>query len=155
MQYCPQCRAELASRLIDGIERRACECGFVFWNNPVPVVAALVEHEGRVVLARNAAWPEGKFGLITGFLEGGETPEQGVLREVEEELGLAAELVGFIGVYSFFKLNQLILAYHVRGAGSIQLNAELAEARHVVPEQLVPWDYGTGPAVRDWLARRD
>ena len=43
-------------------------CGFVLWDNPVPVVAALVELEGRIVLARNVAWPENAFGLVTGWL---------------------------------------------------------------------------------------
>ena len=50
-------------------------CGYVHWDNPLPVVAAIVEYEGRILLARNAAWQEGMFALITGFLENGETPE--------------------------------------------------------------------------------
>jgi NADH pyrophosphatase NudC (nudix superfamily) len=49
-------------------------CGYAHWNNPLPVVAAIVELDGKILLARNAAWPEGMFALITGFLENGETP---------------------------------------------------------------------------------
>jgi hypothetical protein len=62
-------------------ERRACagaECGYVQWGNPVPVVGALVEHEGDILLARNAAWPEGFFALVTGYLEANEDPRAGV-----------------------------------------------------------------------------
>jgi NAD+ diphosphatase len=50
---------------------------YVHWDNPAPVVAAIVEMEGAVILARNRAWPESMFGLITGFLEKGETPDAG------------------------------------------------------------------------------
>ena len=67
-------------------------CGYVHWNNPLPVVAAIVEYEGKILLARNAAWPEGMFALITGFLENGETPEEGIAREVLEETSLQAEI---------------------------------------------------------------
>jgi 8-oxo-dGTP pyrophosphatase MutT (NUDIX family) len=47
----------------------------------------VVEHGGKVVLARNRAWPVAFYGLISGFLERGEAPEEGALREVKEELG--------------------------------------------------------------------
>ena len=157
MNFCPQCRTPLVALALGGRDRLSCpeaECGFVHWDNPVPVVAAVVEHEGRVVIARNAAWPEGKFGLITGFLERDETPEAGILREVEEELGLQGELAGFIGNYAFMPRNQLILAYHVRARGTIRLNEELVEVRRLLPEEIQPWELGTGPALRDWLARR-
>jgi len=117
-------------------------------------VAALVEYQGEIVLARNKAWPEGMFGLVTGFLEKGETPEQAVVREVKEELGLNAAGIDFIGVYAFEQMNQLIVAYHVvAGMGAMTLGEELAEVKVLPPDQVKPWDFGTGQAVRDWLNR--
>jgi NADH pyrophosphatase NudC (nudix superfamily) len=92
------------------------------------------------------------YGLITGFLEKEETPEASVLREVKEELGLEGEIVGFVGNYSFFEKNQLILVFHVQARGKIVLGEELAEVKLVSPEKLRPWPIGTGPALRDWLA---
>lgn len=154
-RYCPQCAGPLERRAIDGHERSCCGgCGFVFWDNPVPVVAALVECAGGILLARNRQWPAGQFGLITGFLERDETPEAGVLREVAEELGLAATAVSWIGNYPFSRQNQLLLAYHVVADGELRLNEELAEVRLITPDRLRAWDFGTGLAVRDWLARR-
>lgn len=153
--FCPQCATPLAERVDGGRPRPACPaCAYVFYDNPAPVVAALVEHEGEVILARNKGWPETWFGLVTGFLERGETAEAGLLREVEEELGLRAEIVSFIGVYPFFEMNQVILAYHVRAEGEIVLGEELAAFKRVPPEKLRPWPRGTGHAVRDWLASR-
>ena len=107
-----------------------------------------------MLLARNVAWPEKQFGLITGYLERDETPETAVSREVAEELGLATDAVELIGHYAFVQKNQLIIAYHVKASGTIRLNEELAEYRLIEPVKLKAWDFGTGPAVRDWLAAR-
>lgn len=124
------------------------------WDNPVPVVAAIVEHEGGVILARNKDWPEKMFGLITGFLEKAETPEAAVVREVKEELSLDAAGVHFVGLYPFERRNELIIAYHVPATGELRLNEELADYRRILPEKLRPWDFGTGLALRDWLNSR-
>jgi NADH pyrophosphatase NudC (nudix superfamily) len=158
MKFCPQCSHELTSAQVDGKTRLKCpstSCDYVYWNNPTPVVAAIVELDGLVVLARNKKWANKKmFGLVAGFLEEGETPQDGTLREVREELGLEGEIAGFVGYYSFFHMNQLILAFHVLARGEISLGAELAEAKLVHPDKLRPWPIGTGPAVRDWLEAR-
>ncbi len=156
-KYCPKCASELQEVERDGVLRMACDsggCNYVHWNNPIPVVAAIVEHEGEIILAHNKLWPADWFGLITGFLERGETPEVGVLREVEEELGLSGEVVEFIGHYDFTQMNQILIAYHVRAQGDVVLGDELDALRRVPPEKLQPWPMGTGHAVRDWLARR-
>ncbi|MBL8259742.1 MAG: NUDIX domain-containing protein [Candidatus Competibacteraceae bacterium] len=155
--YCPQCASPLRDAEIGGRSRRCCSaagCGYIGWNNPVPVLAAIVELDGTVVLARNKGWPETMFGLVTGFLEQGETPDAGILREVHEELGLAPAAAHFVGYYPFFEMNQLILAFHVPAEGTIALGDELAAIKRVPVERLKPWTIGTGPAVRDWLARR-
>lgn len=155
-RYCPQCRRELRDKELGGRTRLVCaagECGFVFWDNPVPVVAAIVELEGKVVLVRNARWPQGKFGLLAGFLEPDETAEQGMLREVAEELGLQGTIQEFVGSYPHSDHNQLLLVYHVLVEGEPQLSRELAEIRPLSPEHLHPWPHGTGVALRDWLVR--
>jgi NAD+ diphosphatase len=147
----------LVTQCIAGRERRCCaapQCKFVHWDNPLPVVAALIQckdREDAVLLARNHAWAAGKFGLITGFLERDESPEEAVAREVREEVGLFTEAVDLIGVYPFQRKNEVILAYHVAARGEITLNEELAEYRLVAPDRLKPWEFGTGLAVRDWL----
>ena len=157
MKFCPQCGQGLINKVIEGKGRLACSsptCQFVFWDNPIPVVAAIVELDNSIVLARNRLWPEKMFGLVTGFLEQGESPETAVLREVKEELDLEGTVAEFIGCYSFFEKNQLILAYHVSAHGTVTLGEELAEVRYVNPERLKPWPFGTGYAVRDWLEKR-
>lgn len=155
--YCPRCAAPLAERTVERELRRACtaDCGFVHYDNPTPVVAAVVEHEGRIVLARNRAWPRHFYGLITGFLERGEAPHEGAVREVQEELGLTAVAApGLIGVYPFERMNQVIIAYHVAASGVVELNEELDDYKHVPFERCRAWPAGTGLALRDWLRGR-
>ena len=157
VNFCPICGRKISVKKIEGRDYLACSgenCNYVFWDNPLPVVAAIVEHQGNVLLARNRDWPQNIYGLITGFLEKNESPENAVLREVKEELGLEAELVDMIGVYPFFERNQLILAYHVVADGEITLGEELVEVIPIPPEKLRPWQFGTGLAVRDWLEKR-
>lgn len=157
LRFCPRCAATLTEAQLGGISRMACPdaaCGYVHWDNPIPVLAAIVEHEGRVVLARNRGWPEHMYGLVTGFLERGESPEQGVAREVKEELDLDARATHLVGVYPFERKNELIIAYHVEAAGVISLNEELADYRAIEPARLRPWKFGTGLALADWLRSR-
>lgn len=154
--FCPRCSSELQVYPVAGRERNACaNCGFVHWDNPLPVLAALVEYQGSILLARNAAWPEDRFALITGFMERGETPEQGLARELKEETNLDVERAALIGVYEFTRKNEVIIAYHVEAAGTIQLGEELADYRLVPPAELRPWRLGTGLAVADWMRARN
>ena len=155
--YCPRCAAPLQDAIVDREARRACsaECGFVHYDNPTPVVAAVVEHEGQLVLARNRAWPRTFYGLITGFLERAEAPHECVVREVKEELSLdAAAPPTLIGAYPFERMNQVIIAYHVAASGVIALNEELDDYKHVPFERCRVWPSGTGLALRDWLRTR-
>ena len=142
-KFCLRCGGALGSREEAGRVRPVCgACGWVHYGNPTPVVAALLEHDGDIVLVQNKGWPESWYGLVTGFLEAGESPEDGLLREVHEELGLRGEIVSWI------------LAWHVRATGEIVVGDELAGYKRVTPGKLRPWPMGTGHAVRDWLAGR-
>jgi NADH pyrophosphatase NudC (nudix superfamily) len=162
MKYCPECGSLLAMRRIDGVERMACispPCRFVHWDNPVPVVAALVEYHGRIVLARNAKWTESVFGMVTGYLERGETPEAAVVREVKEEIGLDAVVREFFGCHTLIERNQLILPYWVVATGDLNTGAEIAEVRLLNRAELASWDFGrfklTAALAKRWLGKAD
>jgi len=90
------------------------------------------------------------FALITGFMEAGETPEEGIAREVLEETALAVESVDLVGVWDFQRMNQVIVAYHVVAHGQIRLSPELAEYKLMAPADIVCWPAGTGYAVAKW-----
>lgn len=155
-KFCPRCAAPLVTGEHHGKARRRCEasgCGFVQWGNPTPVVAAIIEHEGQMLLARGKDWPDKMFALVTGFLEAGESPEQGVLREVKEEVGLDGAVVELVGVYPFEMRNELIIAFYVKTSGTVTLNEELAAYKLISREKLRAWPMGTGLAVQAWIDR--
>lgn len=145
MKFCSACGSLLNAELIDGHERLVCAaaCGYIHWNNPIPVVAALVKCAEQYIVARNVSWPPGDFSLIAGFLEAYEAPEQAIMRETKEELGLISHRVQFIGHYTFPKRNQIILAYLVEASGDVSLNHELAEYKSLNWDELNQFDFGS------------
>ena len=160
--FCPACAAPLEWMVQqeDGGSKsrlRCPACAWTHWNNPTPVLAAVIEladRGGQLLLARNAAWPGKSFGLITGFMEAGESPQEGITREVAEETSLSVDTLTLIGVYDFQRMNQVIVAYHAVAHGEVQLSPELAEYRLFTPDTVRCWRAGTGYALADWLTAR-
>jgi NADH pyrophosphatase NudC (nudix superfamily) len=155
-RFCPCCAAPLALTAAQedgGLKHRlrCTACDFTHWNNPTPVLAAIVQVGDKVLLARNAAWQHRMFALITGFMEAGETPEEGIRREIAEETGLTVTALKLIGVHDFQRMNQVIITYHALAEGQIVLSPELAEYKLLAPEQVRCWPAGTGFALADWL----
>ena len=154
-RYCPRCANGLEILPQAGRERLCCvSCGFVHWDNPLPVLAAVLEYQERILLAWNASWPEERYALITGFMERDETPEEGVAREVKEETGLDADSIALLGVYEFQRKNELIIAFHVVASGTVDLSEELAGYRLFAPHEIKPWRRATGLALAQWMSDR-
>jgi NADH pyrophosphatase NudC (nudix superfamily) len=158
-KFCPQCGNSLAliSRTEDGGDKerlRCSQCDYTHWNNPTPVLAAVIEYDGKILLARNAAWPGKMYAQITGFMEAGETPQEGIAREIAEETSLMTDSLALIGVYDFQRMNQIIIAYHAVCQGEVCLSPELADYRLYAPEAVKCWPAGTGYALADWLKSR-
>ena len=164
-RFCIQCGAPLVQRLLadEGVERLTCSraptCAYVCYNNPTPVVAALVEHGDEIVLVQNMGWPATWFGLVSGFLEAHEDPRAAVVREVKEELGLECDIISLLGVYpGVARANQVLICFHVRSkdaAAPIRpCPREIQAVKRVAPHRLQPWPGGTGEAVREWMTRR-
>ena len=67
--YCPMCSSALIDADIEGVMRKRCSvpsCRFVHYDNPTPVVAAIVQRGHHVVLIQNKGWPTEWFGLVSG-----------------------------------------------------------------------------------------
>jgi 8-oxo-dGTP diphosphatase len=101
--FCPYDGAGLA--LVpqpEGAPQPTCpRCGFVNYANPKPGVAALVERDGRLLLALRAVAPaKGRWDLPGGFLQAGETAEACLHREIREETGLEVRVVRYLGSFA-------------------------------------------------------
>ena len=158
-KFCPACATPLAliEQMEDGgaKERLRCPaCQWTHWNNPTPVLAAVIQYQDKILLARNAAWPGKFYALITGFMEAGETPQEGIAREIKEETSLDVDSLALIGVYDFRRMNQVIIAYHAVAHGEVKLSPELVDYKLFAYDQVKCWPAGTGYALADWLRSR-
>ncbi len=159
VEYCPHSGYFLSPQEVDGRKRPACAaCGYVFWNVPTPVVAAIVERGEKILLARKRRWPPGRWALFAGFPESRETMEEAVLREVYEEASLKGEVLGLVGVYSLPRRNQVFIVYRLRVAGGkVNVGEELEAIREFGRDELpavlehLPPQAGAARALRDWL----
>ena len=97
--YCATCGGPLAPFDDHGVRRARCPAGHVAYENSKPCVGAVIRRGDRVLLSKRAQEPHaGSWDLPGGFLESGEHPEEGILREIREETGLRAEVVRLLGV---------------------------------------------------------
>ena len=93
-RYCPADGTRLgAPRPSGGV---TCPlCGRSWYRNSMPAVGAAIVKDGKALVTIRAREPEkGRLDLPGGFLEVGEHPAAGLVREVKEELGVEAEVVG-------------------------------------------------------------
>lgn len=97
-------------------KRRVCDtCGFIDYVNPRIVVGSVACRNGRILLCRRAIDPrQGFWTLPAGFMEQGETPEEGARREAREEAEADLEIETLLAVYSIPRLSQVQLMYRAR-----------------------------------------
>jgi NAD+ diphosphatase len=129
-----------------------------------PAVIMLVHDGGdRCVLGRQASWPPGRYSILAGFVEPGESSEAAVAREVGEEVGLAVTDVHYTGSQPWPFPSSLMLGYTALAVGDLTLSlndGELADARWFTRDEI---RRGVGPValpppvsiahriITDWL----
>src|SRR4051812_48261766 len=96
--------------------REVCDsCGFIAYSNPKVVVGSVLVEDGRVLLCRRAIEPRrGFWTLPAGFLEHGETLDEGAAREAAEEAGARIEIDGILAVYSISRIGQVQVIFRAR-----------------------------------------
>lgn len=111
-------RIDFVHRIPDGDtrERLVCAtCGHIDYHNPKIVVGSVVSHHGRVLLCRRAIEPRrGFWTLPAGYLELGETAEEGARREAMEEAEAEIALDGLLAVFSISRIGQVQLIFRAR-----------------------------------------
>ncbi len=143
--FCPLCATPLNQAHIEGRDRMACPaCGWVHYGNPLPVtVAFTVNRNNELLVIRRAHEPAfNEWALPGGFLEAGENPEDGCLRELYEETSLEGRVDGLIGVYHreaepYGSL--MVVAYRISAVHeNIAINHEVFEAGFYTPDRMPP-----------------
>jgi NAD+ diphosphatase len=136
-QYCGRC----GSLARPHPEERAmvCDrCQTMVFPRLSPAVIVLVRRGDRMLLARNHRFPAGRYSIIAGFVEPGETLEEAVVREVREEVGLRVRDLRYFASQSWPFPHSLMLGFIAEYAGGeISLDdGELADAGWYGPENL-------------------
>ena len=160
-RFCHTCGEPVEEQLLedDHRPRLVCPNGHVSWQNPRLVVNAIPVRAGQAFLARRAIEPgQGKWGIPGGFLEMGESAQEGARREVEEETELRIEVGRLVGVYSRPPAGIVVIVFEADVVGgSPEAAAETSEVRAFGPDQ-IPWEelaFSTvESALRDWVASR-
>lgn len=126
-----------------------------------PAVIVLVEHEDRVLLGSNVLWDTGRFSLLAGFVEAGESAEHAVVREVLEETGMPVDDVRYVGSQPWPFPRSLMLGFRARLAagadpGALRPDpAEISELRWFTRDEVSDPPPGitlpTGLSIARWL----
>jgi NAD+ diphosphatase len=176
-RFCANCGAPSESR--NGGHQRDCpSCGASHFPRTDPVVIVRVTDSGdRLLLGRQARWPPGRFSVLAGFVEPGETLEEAVRREVLEESGVAVDEVAYVASQPWPFPSSLMIGFRAlatggepeprdeelcevrwfereeveaaaAGAGQVELSPRYSISRRLIDEWLES-SPRRGPAVRD------
>jgi ADP-ribose pyrophosphatase YjhB (NUDIX family) len=132
-QFCARCGGQLAYRSHAGDpgERLTCRsCDTVTYNSPNLLVSAYIFAEGGLLLIRRGLVPyQGKWAPPTGFVEGGESLDAAISREVSEEAGLSISAESYVpfGVISLPAINQVYVSFLVRLEHRVAIRASPPE----------------------------
>jgi NAD+ diphosphatase len=115
-RFCANCghATEIAEA---GHVRRCPNCGAIHHPRTDPVVIMLIHDGDRVLLGRQARWPERRYSALAGFVEPGESLEEAVAREVEEESGVQLDDIRFRSSQPWPFPASLMVGFHARYAG--------------------------------------
>jgi ADP-ribose pyrophosphatase YjhB (NUDIX family) len=151
-------RRQLSSR-----SRPVCpRCGFVWYQNPLPVAVAIAEQGGAIVLIRRRWAPgRGRWALPGGFVEHAEAPDAAAVRETREETGLMVSVQGVVGAYGYVEANGqrsgIVIAFRTLVvSGELQAGDD-AEAACLITLDADPIDLAFDThraALRDWAKAR-
>ena len=157
IKHCKACGSPTEYRVPpdDSLERATCTvCGTIHYENPLNVVGTLPVWGDRVLLCKRNIEPRwGKWTLPAGFMELGESTEQGAARETDEEAGADYVMEGLFAVMSVVRVGQVHLFYRARLLSErFDPGHETIEAR-LFTEQEIPWEEIAFRTVREALQR--
>jgi len=157
MKFCSACGASLILEIPEGDnrERHVCgQCETIHYVNPKNVVGCLLSWQGRILLCKRAIEPRsGYWTLPAGFMENGESTQQGAAREAFEEAHAQAQDLQLFGVYNLPRISQVYIMFSgVLKDGFAEAGEESLEVR-LFDEDEIPWQELAFPVVVEALQR--
>lgn len=144
MNYCSNCGHPITIKIPEGDdrERHCCDsCGQIHYFNPRPIVACLPRWQGKIMLCKRGIEPRlGYWTIPGGFMELGETTEQGAIRETWEETRAKVTIERLFGVYNMPQINQVYFVYLADLTEPVfETTVESTEIKLLSPDE-IPWD---------------
>jgi ADP-ribose pyrophosphatase YjhB (NUDIX family) len=141
--FCPYCGSRITQTSEEGTIRDFCKtCGVFFYENPLPVVSAIVVSDRKILLVKRGKRPyKNLWCLPTGFAESGESIEEAALRELEEETGIKGQILSLIDVESctsYFYGDLLFIAFEVEQTGGVCLPGSDTVSAKYFPIEAIP-----------------
>jgi NAD+ diphosphatase len=129
-RFCANCGQPSVPR-DGGHERRCPACGVHHFPRTDPVVIVRVTDGRRLLLGRKPDWPEGRYSVLAGFVEPGESLEDTVRREIREESGIAVSGISYVASQPWPFPNSLMLGFQARSDGGDPraIDRELSDVR--------------------------
>ena len=128
--FCAKCGTK-SQAAHAGIMRQCPACETEYYPRVNPVVIMMVTHKDHCLLGAGHNFPEGAFSALAGFISAGETPEEAVIREVQEEVGLDVGVPQYIFSQPWPFPSQLMMGFTCEAASrDIKIDPkELREAQ--------------------------
>jgi NAD+ diphosphatase len=128
--YCSRCGAA-TERINASWGKRCTSCNIEHYPHIHPCAIVLVKRGKELLLTRKAEWAAGRYSLVAGFLDFGESLEECAIREIREETGIEACNVRYVGSQNWPFPAQLMAGFVADyAAGDIQVElSELEDAR--------------------------
>lgn len=136
-RFCGRCGAPTERSTVERV-RTCTACGHGAFPRLSPAIIALVERNGRALLARNARFPRPFFSVLAGFVEVGESLENAVAREVQEEAGIEVGEIRYFGSQPWPFSGSLMIGFTAKSAaGEIAVDrSEIVDAGWFAPDEL-------------------
>jgi NAD+ diphosphatase len=137
--HCPRCGTPTVTVAAGHAQRCPADGSEHFPRVDPAVIMLVTDPDERCLLARNRRWPERRVSILAGFVEPGESAEQAVAREVEEETAIVVTRVHYVGSQPWPMPQSLMLGFRAEAGGELDLRVdedEIAEAHWYSREEL-------------------
>ena len=108
--FCGKCG--IPTEIMDNEMAKICpECGFISHTRIAPAVITAIIKDEKLLMAKHSYGLKNIYGLVAGFIEAGETLEEGVQREIMEEVGLKVKDIKYFGSQPWPFPNSLMIGF--------------------------------------------
>ena len=129
-KFCERCGASLELACA-GWEKHCTACAHITYPRTDPaIIVAITDDAERLLLIHGATWQPGRYSVVAGFVEAGESLEAAVVREALEETGIKISQASYCSSQPWPFPRSLMFAFTARAGGQQEPKADMQEVGH-------------------------